>query len=626
MSSFDSGGAGPNGIPPGMNPYDQFGSSVVRLAMHLRAYLPLYAMGLAVVLIVALFPSVHGRGSGEASGKLSTGGVESSGGAAGAGGGATEAGATGAAAAGGAAGGGAAGVSAAGGGSAAGGRAGGAASAPIAKVAIGQGTTRGGFDCKPGVNQIPFSEYAPPCVGAYSGGNGGPTSRGVTADQVLIVRRQTPDSPNKQAVQQFAQAAGQASADVNDQVRQVFIDYFNKTFETYGRKVVFKDFKSNADSTSEAEGQGKDKACADADAIANQLKAFAETGEEFGSAPFSECAADQKLMELAGGPYYDETWYRRLDPYVWNGVMECERISHQLAEYIGKRLLNKPAKWAGEADLQVKPRRFGTYVPNNDAYQRCTAATEKDLHDNYGAQKPDRFNYVLDVSRFPDQASQAIVQFHAAGDTTIVLACDPISPVFLTQEAKGQRYYPEWLNIGVAADDTDVVARLWDQDEVTGHLFGMSQLGAIQGIEGKASEPGIVYKRASGKDIPEGTTGNYFWLMRVFTFIQAAGPILTPQNAAAAVHQLPPGGAPVPGGSIPYAVGYTSFRDAPNGTAGGGDHTQIDDSREIYWDADGTSPYDNNKGTYVATYGGKRFRNNEWPAEDPPVYPANDPK
>ena len=127
-------------------------------------------------------------------------------------------------------------------------------------------------------------------------------------------------------------AAGDAAPGTDDEYLydfRTYIDYFNKTFETYGRKVVFKDFKSNADSTSEAEGQGKDKACADADAIANQLKAFAETGEEFGSAPFSECAADQKLMELAGGPYYDETWYRRLDPYVWNGVMECERISHQ---------------------------------------------------------------------------------------------------------------------------------------------------------------------------------------------------------------------------------------------------------------------------------------------------------
>ncbi len=41
----------------------------------------------------------------------------------------------------------------------------------------------------------------------------------------------------------------------------------------------------------------------------------------------------------------------------------------------------------------------------------------------------------------------------------------------------------------------------------------------------------------------------------------------------------------------------------------------------MYWRGDVRSPGDGKAGTYIETYGGRRFRNGEWPAEDPPVYP-----
>jgi hypothetical protein len=47
----------------------------------------------------------------------------------------------------------------------------------------------------------------------------------------------------------------------------------------------------------------------------------------------------------------------------------------------------------------------------------------------------------------------------------------------------------------------------------------------------------------------------------------------------------------------------------------------MDDAREVYWDGDATGA-DGKQGTYVATYSGRRFTNGQWPAEDPPVYPA----
>jgi hypothetical protein len=317
--------------------------------------------------------------------------------------------------------------------------------------------------------------------------------------------------------------------------------------------------------------------------------------------------------------------------------MECERISYQVAEYVGKRLANKKAKWAGDAGTQLKTRYFGTYVPDNDGYQRCVAITRSELKNKWGVSDPGpQYNYQLDVSRFPDQAAQASVQFAAAGVTSVILACDAISVIVLTQAAQKQNWHPEWELIGVALTDIDNAARLYDQTEVNGHLFGQSQLGAANKLIGATSEPGVIYKQATGKTIPEGTAGDYFGLIGIYNFFQAAGPVVTPENVARGVMTLPPGGSP------DFPAGYTSYLDGSDGTPGVGDHTAVDDAREVYWVNDPTTPNassDKNQctkssdsyyngpdgcgGTYIETYGGKRFRNNEWPKEDPPVYPKH---
>ena len=228
-----------------------------------------------------------------------------------------------------------------------------------------------------------------------------------------------------------------------------------------------------------------------------------------------------------------------------------------------------------------------------------------------------RYNYTLDVSRFPDEAARGVVQFKADGATTVVLACDPISAIFLTQSATSQAYYPEWFLIGTAAQDTDLFAQLYDQEQADGHLFGMSQLGSTSKVVGPNSEPGRLYELITGERMVDGASGGYSGLMLTYNFLQAAGPLLTADAIAAGARTIPPGGAPE------YPLGYWSFADGPDGTPGAGDHTAVDDSREIYWTRSKVSPDNGTPGTFIETYGGKRFRNGEWPAEDPPVYPGS---
>ena len=623
-------------------------------ALHLRRYMPFYVFGLIWVLTLALFPSIannddddegfdaastlsSGESGGVSTGTATDGGTlpDSTATATGAGtDGATSA--TGGATTGARPGTSGGRAGAAGGATAQAGEAvaaGGEAAPAADAIQRGTGVTRGGMECKEGVQQIPISSYAAPCQNKYEGPNGGATYRGVTEKEILVVRREFPESANSQATRAVAEQAGAASEDDAKMVRDTFIAYFNKSFELYGRTVKWVDYESqnSASSTDEAQSKGKEKACLDADDVVKELKAFASSS---GSSPYSECAAERKMLVFSAAAYFPERFFRKYHPYLWGGAMECERISYQVGEYIGKRLGHAPAKWAGDPVLRAKPRLYGTYVPDNDGYQTCVGIFRGEMK-KYGVEPGPKYDYQLDVSRFPDQAAQASVQFSAAGVTTVILACDFISAVVLTEAASRQNWRPEWLSIGVGGTDIDNTARLYDQAQVDGHLFGQSQLGATGKLGGPASEPGRLFKMLTGKEIPSGTDGSYFTLVRVYSMLQAAGPILTPEAIARGVMTLPPVGAP------DFAIGYGSFLDGPDGTPGQGDHTLVEDSREVFWvngvnnksseedacikhsDPYYNSPTDGCAGTFRETYGGKRFRNGEWPKEEPQIYPAH---
>lgn len=582
-----------------------------RASNHMRRYMPLYVFGTLWALMIGLLPTVtHDGGNSSFASAGGPGAVAT--GNAGAGpttGDATFApGSSGGAS--GAAGGGGASTGAAGSGSSSVAAAGGAEAAPVTKVEAGTGTTAGGFDCKPGVRQIPFSDYADPCVAKYTGGNGGATYNGVSGDTIKIVIRVPSDAggPNAQAVAKVQKQAGQATAAEALEYANEMLPLFNKTFELYGRKVVLQNFNGQGNGTDEAQSKGQEAACADANAIASSVHAFGVIRYGFGyeSQPFAECAAQYKLYVPLGAPYFPEdTYYKRWDPYVWAGTMECTRIAHDVAEYVGKRLGHRKAKWAGDATYQAQDRKFATYVPDNPGYGHCVSITQSDMKNKYNVDPGDRYNYALDVSQFPSEAERGVIQFHAAGDTTIINACDPLSTIFLTQSAKSQNWHPEWFIIGVAAQDTNGYARLWDQDEVDGHLFGLSQLGSDRKVQDKDGEAARFYKMATNKDMPSGAALIYYFMMQLFNQLQAAGPTLNPQNLGAATHALPPAGG------ANGAAGTWDFSD---------DHTAINDSREVYWDGSATA-FNGTKGDYIETNGGKRFSSGQWPAEEPPVYP-----
>jgi hypothetical protein len=601
---------------------DPFARQSLLVAYHVRRFSVLYVAGLMGVLALAIFPFVTRGASpartsgtavaagtnsaGSASGSATSGAGDATAGASSAGG-STISGASGQPGAGSSSGGGGTGTGAAGGT----GGTGATSSGPVGAVETGTGVTRGGVACKPGVRQIPYSAYADNCVARFTGNNGGATTNGVTASTITIAVRKTSDAQgaNALAAQAEGEAAGGVSADTNWGYIQQLVNWMNGQFELYGRKVKLQLFSGQGNGTNESLGQGEAQACADADTAVSSLHAFGDINWSgiLESQPFSDCAARYHLYVPEGAAYYPESMYQQWNPYVWAIPMNCSLIAQEYSEWVGKQLAPFPAKWAGSDgafNLNGRTRKFATYVPNNQGYQECVAQAKAAEEGTYhvAGNREDQYNYALDIATFPQDAQKAIVQFAADQDTTVILACDPVSPIFLTQDAVQQNYTPEWALIGVALTDTDNFAQLWDQQAITGHLFGLSQNASTAEILNPNGEAGKALASA-GVPLNGSAVLDYVELLSMFNQLQIAGPDLTAANIAA---NTP---------NIPVGTGLAGTWDFGHG------HTAISDSRQIYWNATAKSQANGKTGTYEEVYGGQRFRVGQFPTTEPPYYP-----
>jgi hypothetical protein len=424
----------------------------------------------------------------------------------------------------------------------------------------------------------------------------------VDATTIKLEVRVTVDAggPASQTSDKLQQQAGNSTNAQSFQYAQQLIPWFNKNYELYGRKVVLDKYNGQGNSIDEMQNQGSEAACGDATNAATSLHTFMDVlwgfTEETGV--FTDCAVRQHLFMPLAAPYFPESAFKKWDPYAWDNSMQCERISRDLAEYAGKRLNGRKAKWAGDASLQAINRRFAIYVPNDPNYLHCVQIFKNDFKKKYGGSLVSEYDYPLDVSQFPSSALRAVVQFQAANATTVILACDNLSPVFLTDGAKQQNYHPEWLLIGVASTDTDASASTYEQSEVTGHLFGMSQLGNTAKLSSATGEAARVWRQATGTALPNlGAVTVYYDLVDIFSLLQASGPVLTPRHAADGIRLYPNAG--IGGGDGTWSWAH--------------EHTATIDAREIYWDG----------AHFQETYGGRRFQSGQWPAQEPPIYPKH---
>jgi hypothetical protein len=436
----------------------------------------------------------------------------------------------------------------------------------------GSDTSRGGVRCATGARQVAWSRYAPSCVPAFGGANGGSTSHGVTAGTVTVTYRLANSSQQAAINSIGGGAVPQDGAYIQD--LNTYARLFNKQFETYGRTVKIVPYQGQGDYVSEDSGQDLAGAQADA-ASAFDLGAFAdETFPITASQPYEEDLAAKKLIGLSGVGL-PQLWYVKFAPYEYAYSPDGTKFADWEVNLVCSRLAGMPAIFGG-AGVSGHTRVFGLISPENPVYVEDANAVASGIQARCGVKPAKRVSYAIDVTQFEAQASSIDAQMKTAGVTTVICLCDPLMPIFLTNSADSQQWFPEWN----PPDYFDPDGRLQSADQwVHTIAFGGGSLPRDQTEAYRSfqlADPG-------GSPAEEYYFIAYYCLLQLFSAIQAAGPDLTPQSFERGFFSLPPS---LPGG------------DAGDWRYGPGNFTPESDSTIGHWDPNAISNEDGKKGAW----------------------------
>jgi hypothetical protein len=441
--------------------------------------------------------------------------------------------------------------------------------------------------------QVPGDPYSPPCV-AFSGDNGGATARGVTADEIVISVREL---AGPTAGELFADLSGQpviTSRQAITDTYQGLADYFNSRFQFYGRRIRLEFYSGQGNGSSELLGAGQERAQADALTVAEEIGAFGDISGI--TTPYADALSRQGVVNF-GAPYPSQQWFIDRAPYAWSNFPDGTTVVDAMANWFRNRVLPVPTVQFAGPELNGQPRVYGVIGPENPEYG--------DSGDRFGqAVGSDVFaasvQYRIDINSMPNQASNIIAQLKDAGVTSVICFCDPVMLALgLAPKAIEQGYNPEWLMGGLAFVDQDIVGQLIDNRQWQ-HAFGFAFNAESEPL-GRSYPRQAYAQMRPGSEPAFGVEELYYQLYLLSIGLQMAGPNLTPETFAQGMFAYP--GAFGPRGT---------WRFAP------GDHTSVDDFREIWWDPERISGQNNRTGAWIELNGGAR-----WDNDNPPSGPAD---
>lgn len=473
-----------------------------------------------------------------------------------------------------------------------------AAAAPPEGVKFGSGP-----NCREDGKQKAFSYASPPCVEWAPGTpNGGATDKGVTSDKILVIRYRGVENAATSAA--LTGAGATDSRENTEKQFQNFVKYFNQHFETYGREVVLKVFDASGDTDESQRADALKIADAGAFAVLNAGTVGAEELARRGVV----CMCTTSLSRQ---------YYNALPPYIFSSLPSSEGYSTHAAEYLGKRLAGDPAIHSSDPAVKTKVREFGhIWYEGENGRADPIRKIGRDFYINelskYGIKLKGEFSYIFDIAKAPDQAQSMIAKMKSEGVTTITLAVDPLYPIFITQEATKQNYYPEWIILGTALSDTTFFGRTYDKAQMRS-AFGISPL-YVSWADNRNS-PGWKEYHHGDPTANEGVTDgkvavnvNRSVVNILFSGIQMAGPKLNQDTFAQGLFDMP-------------AVGGSPARPLLKFTKQ--DPTWYKDFSELFWDSTTTGRDEVNKdgaGAFLRVDGGKRYQAGQWPETAPKVF------
>ncbi len=434
--------------------------------------------------------------------------------------------------------------------------------------------------------QVKGDPYSPPCI-AFSGNNGGATSRGVTRSTITIAFRVTSDPTFQQTLARIGGAQFDDTQADTDRTIVGLADYFSSHFQFYGRKLVFKFYKGQGSQSNELLGGGQAAAAADALHVATGIKAFGDMSA--GTEPYSDSLSRDKVVNF-GVPYMSQRWFEQRAPYAWSIATDCTGVSDAVAEVAVRELAGKKATWAGP-QYANQTRKFATIAPDNPWYQECVQ-NGAGFWKRAGLPVPLNIPYQLNLATLANQAASIVSKLKANNITTVICGCDPIIPVYMTQRADEQNYFPEWNVVGVALTDEDIVGQLFDQAEWA-HAYGVTYQGPT--LPFPASLGYAAYKQVRSDEPAQFVNLIYAQMYMLALGVQLAGPDLTPANFERGMRS------------------YPTSQTSEFGTWGfpANHFSPTLDGAEIYWDPNATSIYNNRKGAYI--FSSRRYTLYDWP-------------
>lgn len=408
------------------------------------------------------------------------------------------------------------------------------------------------------------SVYAPPCVPAFRGDNGGETSPGVTADTIKVVIYQPMPGGDITA----ALSGLLDPEDVQQRTRAAFFEMLTDVFQTYGRTVELEVLVGS--------GAADDDAAAVADAIkvAEEIQPFAVIGAPPLTTAFADTLAEEGILCIGCGLSVPDSRYQANAPYMWGTSPTPEQFLINFGDYLVKRLYQRPAEFAGPA-LADQERVFG--VVNFEQDPPVFADVSREVFERgrqRGYEAAVRETYLLDIPRLPERAASIIARMKDAGVTTVVFLGDPIMPIYLTQAATAEDYYPEWVIAGTVLTDTTALGRQYDPAQWA-HAFGVSNLAGRKPIQ--QQDQWRLHEWYFGTEPEARLTSGVVWpYVQLFMLgVHMAGPNLTPETFQGGLFSYPPSGG---GPTTPQiSFGNHGFFEAP-------DYISTDDVTEIWWD------------------------------------------
>jgi hypothetical protein len=399
---------------------------------------------------------------------------------------------------------------------------------------IGSRAALAGPDCDPDTERVRMVyAYVPPCVVPFAAGadNGGATTRGVTADAIRVVvytgipAHEAPEDATVRGKGLLAVnfATGQPGT-IEDAVHDVNAA-LGHVLESWGRELVFEYVTRS----------GTDEAAQRADAVAVVArKPFAVLDMASAEVFCSEVASRKVIAICATGT---NAAMEAQQPYRYGTFIDYWANVISVAQLVGGGLAGKPAKWAGDSQLQQTRRTFGVVYQDSqtgidvDLWERSLRRYRAPAFAAELSYDPGTEDVLGNPAVSQEQAPTMIGRLADAGVTTVVLFTDITMTQALTRAATDQDYHPEWLSTGFAFQEYPGVARLFDQDQWA-HAFGVgSALAPIAGGR-PLGEVMPWYWGTDNYTFDAGVLGE----LVVLTFgVHLAGPTLTPASFRRAV-------------------------------------------------------------------------------------------